>query len=551
MATNAPTQPIALGSLKPGGTRRFIYNSDPSNTMCHLSDPVARPDELRQIVRLYAGDGKIDTLVQEVFSQGMTHFWRTDNCSYDSRSLHQRLVPMMDDGVMPVEVLIDECHDQGMEFLAGWRMNDRHGHNHSFFEKLSREKPEWILTDYKPSFRCAPPESHKYGCSLNYAIQEVRDWLLSLMEEMANRFDIDGIEFNFTRGPECFPRGEAAASCDIMTGFLRQVREMLNEAGKKRSMTPNADGSGSPERGNRNLLLGVRVFQQVATCTRLGFDVPAWIGEGLVDYVAPSDWCFTNFNAPYEEFASLARAHHCHVYPEVQPRLGYQAGIAMRPARYRAAVRNFYGAGADGFSTQNFNPFYQEGADRQDILDCLEELKSPEALAASTDRHYVFLPLWGEDIKIYEKQEVVLSRKEIGRRGEFRCRICEEFPADPILPVIDEGTLIDDVTAANEGSGLIFFPLGLLEDDEITVDINGKVIPPEQLRWKWYHGWFPSCTIALSSPPFVYGDNYLGVTITKPADEGNKRRSEIYEDATGDIRIERVECIVREPPGAA
>ena len=163
MATNAPTQPITLGSMKPRGTRRFIYNSDPSNTMCRLSDPVARPDELRQIVRLYAGEGKIDTLVQEIFSQAMTHFWRTDKCSHDIRPPHQRLVPMMDDGLMPVEVLIDECHKQGMEFLAGWRMNDRHGHNHSFFEKLSREKPGGSMSRWQraqlSTFRCAANSS--------------------------------------------------------------------------------------------------------------------------------------------------------------------------------------------------------------------------------------------------------------------------------------------------------------------------------------------------------------------------------------------------------
>ena len=81
------------------GFCRVVYNSDPSNTTRHLSHPVAQPDELRRIVRLYAREGQIDTLVQEVFSQAMTHFWRTDKCPYDVRPHHQRLVPMMDDGL--------------------------------------------------------------------------------------------------------------------------------------------------------------------------------------------------------------------------------------------------------------------------------------------------------------------------------------------------------------------------------------------------------------------------------------------------------------------
>jgi len=533
---NAETPGIVLGSLQPRGTRRLIYNSDPSNTTAHLSEPEAQPEELRQIVRNYAREGHIDTLVQEVFAEAMTVFWRTDKCPYDIRAQHRRLVPMMDKGLMPIEVYIDECHKQGMEFLAGFRMNDRHGHHPQFFEKLSRERPEWVLTDYKPSYRGAPPESHKYGCSLNYAVRGVRDWLLSIMEEAATRFDIDGIEFNFTRLAECFPKAEMAGSCGIMTGFIRRVRQMLDEAA----------GSDSPEREKRSLLLGVRVPEQMAGCKTLGLDIAAWIEEELIDYVAPGDFGFTDFNERYEDFVSLARAHNCYVYPQVQPPLAYRLDkrILMKPANYRAAVRNFYAAGADGFSTQNFfghwvplkdsihpmsGPQYSEMYPA--ALRYLRELKSPESIAASGDRHYLFLPLWAEGrgiSDIYEREEIVLSRREIGQRGEFRFRVCEDFPADPILPLADEG------------SGLTFFALGMLEGDEVGVDINGEAIPAERLRWKWYDDDRPpSCTIALSSPPFVYGDNYLGLKLVKAAGE-----------AEGEIIVERLECMVRAEKGA-
>ena len=69
-----------LGRLQPRGTRRLIYVSDPSNTTSHLSVPAAKPEELRQIVRNYASAGSIDTLVQEIFAEAMTMFWRTDKC---------------------------------------------------------------------------------------------------------------------------------------------------------------------------------------------------------------------------------------------------------------------------------------------------------------------------------------------------------------------------------------------------------------------------------------------------------------------------------------
>ena len=56
-----------------------------------------------------------------------------------------------------------------------------------------------------------------------------------------------------------------------MTRFIRRVRQKLDaEAGKK---------------GHR-LLLGVRVPQTLEECHALGYDVPTWIKEGLIDYVA-------------------------------------------------------------------------------------------------------------------------------------------------------------------------------------------------------------------------------------------------------------------------
>ena len=509
MTVDLKTSAVALGGLKPRGPRRLVYHSDPSNTTRHLSDPVARPDEMRRIVRLLAEEGQIDTLVQEVFSQAMTHFWRPDTCPYDVRPHHQRLVPMMEEGLMPVEVYIDECHRRGVEFLAGWRMNDRHGHHPQFFRRLSEESPEWIL-DWEPSWEGAPPESHEYGCALNFAVPAVRAWQFAIMADMAHRFDIDGFELNFMRLPECFPKDEAAESHGIMTGFVRQVRAMLAGAGKGRKLT-----------------LGVRVPQQMAACRGFGFEVPTWLAEGLIDYVAPSDWQFTDFNERYEDFVAPARAHGCYVYPQITTRMGLEADIDMAPARYRAAVRNFYGAGADGVSSVQFDYHWGEDGPDPTALRWLRELKSPESIAASGDRHYVFLPLWLEDIKTYRKEAIVLARRDVGTRGEFRCRVCEEFPTDPLLP-LTEG-----------GSGLTFFATGLVAGDEIAVEINGQAIPPEHLRWQPSTGSRPpSCTVALSSPPFVYGDNYLGLTLTNPA-----------EGAEGDVTVERVECTVRAEEG--
>ena len=526
--TPAGVEDVTLGSLTPRGTRRVIYNSDPSNTTSHLSEPAAQPEELRQVVRNYASEGNIDTLVQEIWHQCWTEFWRTDKCPYDTRGQHQRLVSMMDEGIMPVEIYIDECHKQNMEFIAGFRMNDRHGNNVEFFQKLDKEHPEWILKEYKPTGGGKNnPRNRGLGCSLDYSQEGVRDWLFSIMREAASRFDVDGIEFNWHRLPECFSRDKAEQSHPIMTGFVRRIRAMLDEVGQKKG---------------RKLILGVRVLQDLKQCKRWGLDVPTWIKEGLVDYVAPGDYGFTDFNAPYEEFVRLGRAYGCYVYPQAEYRLGYTRWKKSNrtefqsPEQYRAAVHNFYGAGADGFSTSNYFLLWHHGgglnfsgpgATYPSALNTLRILRDPKQVVAG-DRHYVFVPIWGPGVRyiggVYPER-IVLSRRETGQRDEFRFRMCEKLPAKSVFAG-------EDLVS---GAVLLFSP-SIVPGDEIEVDINGETIPAENIKTNWpdEQDKSPLCRFALSSPPAVYGDNYLGLRLVKSAT-----------DADDDIIVDEVEVIVK------
>ena len=495
---------LALGSLQPRGARRVVYCSDPSNTTRHLSEGRATPEELRRVVRNYADSGAIDTVVQEVFSQGWSHFWRGDTCEFDARPHHQRLVPMMDDGVMPVEVYIEECHAHGIEFIAGFRMNDRHGHNADWFARLGQERPDWILKGYDPSSkRTTDPRSYELGCALNYAVPAVRDWLFAIMEEAASRFDIDGVEFNFTRLPACFPRGEAEASHPILTGFVRRVREMLDAVGQRKG---------------RRLILGVRVLQHLDGCRKIGYDIPTWIGDRLIDYLVPGDIGFTDPNAPFEEFVRLARRADCYVYPQVQEWLGYNhRDVEHTPEHYCAAVQNFFGAGADGFSTQNY---FSVAA-----YDTLRVLRDPERIAGH-DRHYVFYPIWGPNRDRqagykgdfpYRAEEILLRRDAPGSRGTFRFRMCEHLSEDAAC-----------------GATLLFRP-GIVPGDELEIDVNGHTIPPEEIEYQWpaERDQRPVCRFRLTSPPAVYGDNHLGMKLVKGA-----------AGAEGEVALDEVEVLV-------
>ena len=333
-----------------------------------------------------------------------------------------------------------------------------------------------------------------------------------------------------------------------MTEFIRRVRKMLDSAGEKKG---------------RRLLLGVRVPQTLEECHRLGYDVPTWIKEGLIDYVSPADFFFSDFNAKYEEFAELTRASDCYLYPTIQPLLCHRDDAhRLTLDQYRAVVQNFYGAGADGLSVHNY-PYhwghliwkasirksYPGPADNYPkMLDYFKILKDPQALAEGA-RHYLFYPLWprrspSDTIK---NDRAVLSRSEAGERVTYRFRICERLPETVELAINSQELYEGAYNKAGKAHGVrvIFRAIGLVPGDEIAVDVNGEKIVAENIRHIWHQdgrsGWdgrpLPAYTefqFMLAAPPGIYGDNQLGLKIIKNAS-----------GAEGDIVVDEVEVLVQ------
>ena len=123
---------FSTDGLKPRGSRRVVYVSDPSSVANrYLPDPVREEDLKRWIDAIAAAE--IDTFVQEVYTQGGAVYWRGDVFEYDARPQHRRFLPLLDSGVQPLEILIDRCHHHGIEFFAGFRVSKWETENVSAF----------------------------------------------------------------------------------------------------------------------------------------------------------------------------------------------------------------------------------------------------------------------------------------------------------------------------------------------------------------------------------------------------------------------------------
>ena len=524
-----------LGTYSPRGERRIIYVSDPSSiARNYLPDPVSE-DDLRSWVDELA-DAGTDTFIQETYTQGWTVYWRGDRFEYDARPQHRRFLPLLDAGVQPLQVLLERSHERGMEFMAGIRVNDNHGHisveqGVGSGSSFVTENPQWHLEE-KPSSGRARLSTH-----MDFTFSEVRDYVFEVASEIVEQFDVDGLELCF-RDHGYFPMGAGRERMPLMTGLVARIGEMLK--GK------------SAGRGKK-LELGVRVHESMEECLDTGLDVPTWISDGLVTYVAPQQVMYTATNALFDEFGELARVTDCMMYPGLLPwtsvrrrrRLGDEP---ITLDQYRAAAQNCYGAGADGLSFYNHMVTIEWMPSYPMMLFEMDELRDPERVAQGR-RHYLFEPMLAGS-KIFgdgraatgalKADRAVVSRDEPGATGTYRFRICED---------------LSNVRRAS----LVFRGYHMTDRDEIEVRINGTEIPGSSIRshgnekridmaaavdrssngtlgvspvpeipGPWMTYWF-----RLTSPPAVYGDNEIEVKLTS----GDP-------DASEDILIDEIEVLV-------
>ena len=95
-------------SLQPRGDHRILYVSDPSSITTNVFPDPTEPDDIRRWVDTLADSG-VDTYNQEVWSQGWTAYWRSENYEYERRIHHRRYIPMLDRGIAPIQIVIEQA----------------------------------------------------------------------------------------------------------------------------------------------------------------------------------------------------------------------------------------------------------------------------------------------------------------------------------------------------------------------------------------------------------------------------------------------------------
>ena len=165
-----------------------------------------------------------------------------------------------------------------------------------------------------------------------------RENQLRVFEEMVTQYDLEGLELDFGASPGGMPPvlldEDVAEYGPVLTEHVRRIAEMTRDAGKQ---------------------VGMRVPCIEEVCVAQGFDVRAWLKEGLVDYVSPMMYANLRLDSQMPMEWAIEAAHEVDVpvYGMLQPfvEVGYPGhgyDEHYTPEMMRAAVSNYLAKGADG-----------------------------------------------------------------------------------------------------------------------------------------------------------------------------------------------------------
>lgn len=485
----------------PPDKHRILYNSEAANALSELMKPGMDVAQVKAVVAESIdelADAGVDTFTVVMGARFFSTLGPSNVLEIRS-DIHEGFGRLIEAGIDPRKLMADLCHRRGMEFLACIRMNDRHTIPVGSFV---RDNPDLQLAELD-------------GTSMDFVHAPVRAKLLEFIEELLGEVEVDGLDFDYMRWCFMFRPGQGAGHADLLTDFTLAARRLLDEAAARS--------------GRRRLILGVRVPQTVEECDDLGLDVAAWIREGAVDYVVPSDFFYTDLNTKVEQYVKLAEGTNCKIYPAIHPVTQNDDDVGINDlSNYRAAARNFYAHGASGLEAYNYAYHWGRRIGRNtpwpaymwpSALGYLGKLADPQAVA-SGDRHYRYYPLWAGRAAVTgakKDDRIMLDRASDGAHGSQRFRMAEDLSNPKLLAIVQ------------------FKAVGLDEQEALDIRLNGEPVPSKYVTRHFDHDgqtkWegrpldpFYFYTIDLGRGPLpvpmIDGDNDLTVRLLSGNNEG-------------------------------
>ena len=426
--------------------KRVIYANDARHFYLFVFDPPMTMEDAWRPIDDVAGTS-VDTFVYMVergdglfYPSKVGQRFGSDIQPFDHVAYYHvwyNMQSLIDRGLDPLTVLIDRAHDKGMEFIASVRMTNYLGVDKS------------MLT----------PEGR------GYVHKEIRDAKFAVLKELAQDYQTDGIEMDFScppgGGPAALREEDVDEHTSTITDFVRSVADAVHSR------------PGSPG------VVGARIYPTEAMNRRAGYDVRQWIEDGSVDYVLPMMYTYfiLDQNMPIDWVLEAAAGTGTSVYGMLQPHLadegsGAPERVFASAEQMRAAAMNMWDRGADGLYTYFADWPHGDGVRRY-----LTDMGDPDLMVEKT-KHYF-----------------MAERKEEATAMEYDQPVPIAIPcADPDKKYDVPFYVSDDIEGKADRIKSVTLRMkvdNLMTNDTLSVNINGKSLADEPMSRDYGHPFGP------------------------------------------------------------
>lgn len=235
---------------------------------------------------------------------------------------------LLQNGIDIYKIAIDKIRQTECRVLLSVRMNDIHYTNNAAINSSFAMKNGCIRN------------LDSDGKFLDFSRESVQNYYYNYIEELLEKYDVDGIELDWLRYPRLLPC-DKRSDFSIISGYMKRVRRLI-------------DGY------NKNLAVRILATEQENLAE--GFDACAWVADGSVDMITVENFYIpTNYELPISEWRESIekRSEDLHSYLlfggsdwAVSCVDGYN--IAMSSALVRGFADTCLGNGADGVYLFNF-----------------------------------------------------------------------------------------------------------------------------------------------------------------------------------------------------
>ena len=437
------------------------------------------------------------------------------------------LKQLVEDGHDPLKIMVDRCHQQGILMIASTWVSLQGGTREKNeglgrWSAFAMDNPQYHVGD-DPDPRARDINKTRF----NFMHEAVREERFPVFEELLSRYETDGIELNLTSATPFCRFDQAGEMAPVMTQWIRELRKVADKA-------QQAQG--------RRKRIYARVPAHPDAWKLVGYEVPTWISENLVDGLF-CEGSYTENEGIVQDVdctrvVKLTRGTGTRAYFSMHNGLGRQFARYATPEMIWAGAATAYDQGVDGVAMADHLWTPQGWPWTAQEYDTLRLLPHPELLATA-DKLYM--------VRTRKEQDTSMDWLPDRSKG-LPQELAEGASTEVSFPMADDiehwrklGRVRSVVLRVRFG--------GIVPDiDRVRVEFNGEVLPDSILqKVDMTYRLVGQDSISHSIGPYGYGyDYHLGPEFT-PKKGRNRLKVTVLKrdrDIQGNLSLVRVDCRV-------